>query len=492
MRLKEFTKIVAILGKQHKIKVKESTRWAANIDNRTVFYRREDIHDLSEDFVLGLTLHEIAHIHYTQSTPPAKDNPELHHRVMNMMEDEAVENIISGDYPNAGKILGSTKEEVLDSVTEMLPKMDKYSIHERAILYASIRFEGRKIAAKEDYEILGEKIFEIIDPKREMILNRKRTSNLIPIADEIVKMMIKEAGIPDQNAIERMRNDHNNGDGNMIDEEQRDKINAIKSRSGFKDSGAGNYSRISLIEEITDQSTMIGKRLRSILKRNNASEFGGRFRTGKLIAKRFVKIRASHDRHPFARRIVKGNQSYAFSIAVDVSGSMIDESIKANPISCAMSSMYMMGEALRYAGVPRGMVIFGSIAKEIAKMGKGQVRWEEMTSLEHEGGTFNAGTNIGEAMERCIEQLENVRAERKIMIVLTDGDSSIKRVEEAYKRAQKKEIEQIAIIIGNQTDSYSITQNFKREEIMNIPDTREPLMIGDAFIDILKRSIKES
>ena len=64
MKLNEFEKIAKMLAKEHKISIENGDSWAANIKNRKVFYRKEDIYNLSEDHILGLLLHEIGHIHY--------------------------------------------------------------------------------------------------------------------------------------------------------------------------------------------------------------------------------------------------------------------------------------------------------------------------------------------------------------------------------------------------------------------------------------------
>ena len=85
MRLNEFEKIINLLAKEHKVHIKEGENWACNIKDKTVFYNKENIYTLPEDHILGLTLHEIGHIHYTTDSPEVeKDtNKELLHLTMN-------------------------------------------------------------------------------------------------------------------------------------------------------------------------------------------------------------------------------------------------------------------------------------------------------------------------------------------------------------------------------------------------------------------------
>ena len=87
---------------------------------------------------------------------------------------------------------------------------------------------------------------------------------------------------------------------------------------------------------------------------------------------------------------------------------------------------------------------------------------------------------------RTQSELDKVTAERKIMVILTDGESSIDPIREQYKRAQKKDIEMVAITIG--LDS-TLGRIFKPSEHIRIEKTSD-CSVGNAFIKILKDAIK--
>lgn len=495
MKLQEFTKVAEMLSREHKIKFKEGRGWSANIKKRTVFYSKKDIYNLPEEHILGLLLHETAHIHYTTEVTFPKTNEEITFTTMNMIEDISIENIIKDDYPNAGEILESTREEVLDTLVKMLPKMENISIHEKALLYAAARFWNRGYETGiMPYEILGNKIAKIMTKNKKEILNRKATKDLLPIVKEIVKLLLKDAGALTEEEKREMKK--NNQDGKATEDKNQEKtkgelINKLKAGTGWK--GNENLStEVEYIGEIGDKATQIGKKLRSILKRNNSMEFGGRYRTGKLLAKRFVRIKVIKDRNPFTRRIIKSNQSYAFAIASDVSGSMFRGNYKNNPASYALTSMQMVGEALRYANVPRSMTIFGGNAITIAPMGKKQIRWEVMADYENLQKADSSNTNIDKAIKKCTQELTNIKAERKIMIVLTDGSSDLWSMKEAHKKAVNKEIECLGITIGQENARNYMDETFGKEKNITIKDTNNPELIGKAFIDILKASIKKS
>lgn len=493
MKLIEFEKVVELLGKEHKIKIRAGKGWAANIKDRDVFYRKDDIYNLPEEHILGLLLHEISHIHYTTDVKLPAKNKELTHSTLNMIEDISVENIISKDYPNAGEILESTKEEVLDTLVKMLPKMKNVSIYEKSLLYAAARFENRGYEfGIEPYEKLGNQVAEIMIKGKQEILERKATKDLLPMVEKIIKLMLKEAGEPTADEKREMMKNSQQGNANETQEQEKVKgsiIKTLKAGTGW----GGNVemsSQVTFIDKISDQASRIGKELRAVLKRNNAMEFGGRYRTGKLLAKRFVRIKVLKDRHPFARRIVKSNQSYAFAIASDVSGSMFNCGGGNDSASYALSSMHMVGEALRYAAIPRAMIIFGRRAITVAPMAKTQIRWETLANEKSIGAASQNDTDIAAAIDSCTHELNKIRAERKIMIILTDGSSDRYYMETAHKKAIDSNIECLGITIGR--GSYEMDEVFSEEKNIVIKDTYNSELIGKAFIDILKASIKKS
>jgi len=495
VKLIEFQKVEEMLAREHKISIREGQGWAANIEGRAVFYKKEDIYTLPEDHILGLLLHEIAHIHYTDQIGVPKKNEELTRVTLNMIEDISIENIIGKDYPNAAEILESTKAEVLDTLIKMLPAMKDVSIYEKSLLYAAARFENRGYAfGISKYEKLGEKISKIMLKQKKQILERKKTADLLPIVKEIVDLLIKEEGEPTESQKEKMAEiSGGEGNANSRQAEQKTKkeiIESLKAGQGWE-KGIKTSQAITFVDEISDQATRIGKQLRTVLKRNNAMEYAGRYRSGKLLAKRFVRVRALKDRNPFTRRIVKSNQSYAFAIASDVSGSMFGNG-KIDSASYALSSMHMVSEALRYAAIPRSLIVFGEKAKTISPMGRGQIRWDEIAGERNIQLADQGGTSIDKAIESCTNELEKVVAERKIMIVLTDGSSDLYEMEMAHKKATKAGIECLGITIGDDNYHSFMDTVFSTKKNITIPNTEDTNLIGEAFIKILKTSVSMS
>lgn len=495
MKLSEFTRIGDLLARQYRISIKEGSSWSANINKREVYFKKRDIYTLPEDHSLGLLLHEVAHIHYTSGVDYPAENQELLKTALNMLEDLVVEKIISNDYPNAGEILASTEQEVLDTLVRILPKLDE-SVQEKCLHYAAVRFRGRGYELNtSDYEIVGDEIAALMAKRQNELYGRKKTSDLLPLAKSIAEIILKRLGQPTAEQKSRMAMEADGQtNSDKYQESQKFRAQVIRQLGGrgFK---AGewplNDPRIKFVDKITDQSTKIGKRLRNILRRNNAMEFGGRYRTGKILAKRLVRMRVLRDKRAFARRIIKSNQSYAFAIASDVSGSMFGGGSEFQNSDYALSSMHMVAEALKMAGVPRSMIVFGSKAKVVAPMSRRSVRWHDLAADKFVKKAGQNATDIAAAIDACVSQLREIKAERKIMIVLTDGASDEYDVEVAHKKAKKAGIECIGITLGG--GSYSrLGKVFSDKRNIDISDTGNTAAIGDAFLKILKETITTS
>lgn len=492
MRSTDFERLGDILARQHQIRIHKSGKWAADIKSRSVFYNGPDIYSLEEDQILGLLLHEIAHIHYTTESGPYKDHKELMQSAINLIEDIAIEHIIGGDYPNAKEILDITREEVLTKLIDLLPTLQT-PLQEKAMLYGSAKFHGRGFeVGVSDYEVLGEKIAKVLEENKDKILTRKQTSDLVPVAEEIVKLIIQEAGdLNDEEKKQRNaqeRNDGKSGTTNTgaMGQIRKKLIESLKNTEAGFEAGSDLplAGGVEFVDAIGDQAQIVGKQIRATLKRNQAMEFSGRYRTGKLKAKSIKRIIVNKDARPFQRRIIKSNQSYAFAVTSDVSGSMFDDYGVDSTASKAMTGLWMVAEALRLAKVPRALFAFADNPSLLAKMGSAKISWVQVArqdKLEKAGG----GTNIGKAMIACINELKQARAERKIMIILTDGGDGSDRVREAYKEAKKEGIECIGIEIG----SGALAHVLKDKRSIQLTQAQAN-KIGEAFIKILKETVK--
>lgn len=499
MRSSDLDRIAALLSREHKIRIVPSDDWRSDEATKTVYYNKVDVFKLSEDHVLGLLMHEIGHIKHTSKIPAAKlgQHPELREEILNVLEDIRIEERMSRAYRNSREIIEMTRNESHDLLVRILHE-HQASLHEKALLYAGARFYGRGFAVPvNDYEILGEHVASLMKDKKNEIFDAPTTAALNPIAEEIEKLLISEGGQPTpqqkRNMQQRMQQRqtaalYGSKYGPGMDPIKRKIIEEMAKAAGKNASKLIKHyqsAEIGPVVEILEQSALIGKQLHGVLKRNNSREYGGRYRTGKLMAKRIYKTRASRDFKPFARAIVKSNKSYAFAIMSDVSGSMFGGRGTNNAASVATSSMLMAAEALRIAKVPRASFLFGNHLVPVGKMSSNTHHtYDDIEQTFHRGG---GGTETGKCLLEMLKELAPVDAERKIAIFFTDGQDNAETVRPALKFAEKHGIEIIGMFYGPYESP--VAEVLAKGNAYHLRNKEE---IPAAFIKSLKRTIKVS
>lgn len=495
MRLIEFTKIADILAKTYKIMVLEGQSWSCNIETKNVFYRKEDIITLPEEHILGLLLHEIAHIHYTTETTIKPPQPGIKTAILNMVEDHVIESIISKDYPNAGEILNSTVTELINKLLKILPTLT-ITEHERALLYASCKFVNRGFMFnKNPYQKTGNEIAELMIKRKNEIFQRKKTKDLLPLTEDILKILNDNLGTLSQLQDSRiLEEESNHTKAHSCSSQSNTKKALIKSmkKGKYGLDGDAPTTLYKPISEIIDNISTIGIQLRSILKINNAKTFGGRFRSGKTLTKRLIRSKTIKDNRIFAKEIIKNNKKYSFAIMADVSGSMNDACLKnyEKPVNYALSSLLMVATALKIAKIPRKLYLFAIETEEINQSTTTNINWEEIANQRLIKRTRTGGTYIETAINEGVNFLKQENTEKKILILLTDGDSNEYEIEKAYQKAKKENIECLAIIINRQNSA--LQEILPPKNVFLIPQESNGQDIGQAFITILKETVKQS
>jgi hypothetical protein len=509
----DFRRISDLLAKKHRIETVESDHWDSDIEKRKVIFNQNDVTDLADKQTIALLLHEIAHIHYTTKWKTEDhENKELELMGVKALEDIAVEYLIAKDYTNAEEILKETMKEVHDHLKKNLDGL-KITPYEKAVYYAIMEAENPGMMETEkDYEKAGKEMAEYITKKKEEIENREKTQSLTKNAKALTDIMLKYLEKPtEQQKKEMINRNRPGGRGNETgngDEQARMKSKMLNGVTGARAYEA-ERTVTNPITTITDQASHIGLKLLSILKANNAMKYEGRYRAGKLPNKRLIKIRTARDMRPFTKKVEKNNKSYAFTIAIDISGSMYHGNLYNNKetnhntkLNWALSSAFMTAEALKIAGVQRKIIYFGDQAKALETGEKEQVRWTELANIPLDIG---GGTNFDNAIKESLNTLENMSAERKILIMLTDGEDNISDdTRRRMENAKKEGIEYVGITL---TDRY---ENDEEEEWNNDDDddlhkpvlteafgtgnnlvlnTEKATDVGEAFIKILENKI---
>ena len=461
MQFKTFEKVIHLLTHEHQVRITAGREWSTNVDKKEIQYVYEDIEYLPELTVLGLILHEISHIHNT--TPIDTSNvklPPLTAFINHQIEDIATNKIMGEKYRNSKQILEDTIQEQIDETLDQLDDETDKTVtkYEKAIYYSTIKYHGRGYKKSiEDYEEAGEQIANFIKTKEKQISARAETEELLPITEEIKKILFDELGEPTEKEVSQMQTNLSNfitqpgedkskpvGTLNIPKSKIQDKVTkAIMAKNGYETGENNNNVRITEVTDITGKAQMVGTKIRNILKRNNASRFEGKFRSGKLITRKLVRAKTNQDGKIFAKKIIMGNQSYAFTIIIDASGSMFER----NKMSYSISTAKMIAEALRIANIPRSLFAFSDESARITNCDTKKLSWNKATHRDTIGKIMDHGTYPAPAIRTGIKDLKNQKVQRRIMIILTDGEFYAGDVEEAIQEAHKNKIETLGITI---------------------------------------------
>lgn len=513
-----------MLAAQHRITTLGGDSWSADIKKRIVNYNYNDVTELPDRQTVALLLHEIAHIHYTTNWETKDEkHKELEICTMDALEDMAVEYLISQDYTNAKEVLTETMKEVHDKLRKNLHTIP-ITRFEKAVTFAQLELtKPNFMQVKEPYEKAGVEVAKYIKENRKQIEERKNTIDLLLPTQDIIQIILKHLGeATDQEKQQMAQNQQGAGQGRTpSEEEQQQKPFWEKDNDSTKNAmndiisdllkgGNGNLSQRKAyiltdpITSITDQARTIGQRLANILKANNTTKYNGRYRSGKLPAKRLIKIRTSNDQRPFVKKIEQKNKSYAFVICTDVSGSMYEnddggkEENHKSPLNWALSSAYMTAEALRIAKVKRKLLMFGTTASVIRKDEEEIIRWTDVSDRKYRD--MINGTYYPEALIQGLGQLRKMKAERKILLMLTDGSEKVTpELTNICQKAKKEGIELIGITMEKNN---MIRQTFAPtngdEPILStlfgknnniVIDPEELDDTGTVFINILNKTI---
>jgi len=215
--------------------------------------------------------------------------------------------------------------------------------------------------------------------------------------------------------------------------------------------------------------------LNRTLKENMYNRYHGRFSSGKLNIKKLYKF-PLNDFKLFRRKGEIKDKDYAFSILVDVSGSMNGPRLEET-----MKGVVLMTETLGALEQPVEVTFFSSAFKTPKKFNT----VIDPIEIGHQAGQIiNGGTDIKEPFDLNLESLIKQPTKEKIMITLTDGDFSGSE-KKHIKSMQDKHAKVLHYGIGIDVN---LSDVFPGDRAININNVSE---IMPAFSRILKRHIKK-
>jgi nitric oxide reductase activation protein len=210
-----------------------------------------------------------------------------------------------------------------------------------------------------------------------------------------------------------------------------DKVNRAKTgpeEDPFRTILTKNYKNYSdSRSEVAPQISRFEQRARAIFKERKMQQWQSDRKSGQSVDIRKRITEVGKGVHPvqsraWEQRLTPSEKDFAIALLVDLSGSMSGQKIEQ-----AFKGAIVLTEPLKRLGITNGVFGFNSqlfVYKDFKQDLTPAVRARMGTMLEEARSGMNGSTDDGWALTHVSNWLEQLKAQQKFIIVLTDGESS--------------------------------------------------------------------
>ncbi len=220
-------------------------------------------------------------------------------------------------------------------------------------------------------------------------------------------------------------------------------------------------------------------------KRQTRGESGGHRDGDDVDVDRVVEEKTSNPRQtvdpeapiwtrPYSKE--DGPRDYAFTIVLDMSGSMHGERIYE-----ALKGLIIILEALQHFNIQVEIIGFNSRFFEIKPFDQ-PISKDVMAVIESCLGRVSGDTLMGKAIKDSTDRLKERTPKQKTMIVITDGDSG-DHVAPSIEEARQQGIEVIGVGIGQGTKK--VVSNFGESGVADVSIDR----LAEVLADLIRKTI---
>lgn len=284
----------------------------------------------------------------------------------------------------------------------------------------------------EDIKKRAEASFDSIEPIKKKETSREVAdildANIFPIVEDLFR------DFTDQNSIlERLFPDMNDGVAkNILDYSAKEAMGSAESSYGNKGNDKNPNPRMSgrsdstippewttgdyktLKDSVAQEIKQLVNRLTFIRREELVDRFESNQKRGKLNAKKLYKS-ATGSKRLFKKKLPNTDtvQSFAFSLCMDVSGSM-----RGDRIVHTTRAAIILGEVFKKMNIPFEFVVFSTGAKFIKAFDQTLDKKIE-TKIGGLAKHGDGGTNLDQGLE--VLKIHSRPEKNKVVIVLTDG-----------------------------------------------------------------------
>lgn len=392
----------------------------------------------------------------------------------------------SGEPKDDGESRGSSSSQELiqDEIQKMLEGM---SDEERQKLEEKTQAHAQKIIdelAEELSKQLQGKLIQNPKEKQEQEESDKKENKDNPESKEEIKSL-----------------DHKESKEQKESREKREKeINEVRKKlQEIADKDIGRYDRDR--REVAPIINRLTNDLRAIFSERRKTNTKTGFKSGRSIdiGRRITEIAKGIlpiDSHAWIKKERPTEKDYAFSVLVDLSGSMqngqkIEETFKA---------VIALSEVFNNLGMKFNIIGFNNRLHDFLKFGQ-KLDQEKRKAMEQMVREVNSHTSIGNpmfnddgwAVQQASQILSSQKESQKILIVLSDGQPepssahngsqfNLKKIVEDIEKKDQHEI--IGLGLGLGTDHVS---NYYKRSISDIPVQDLPIRLAQLLKKVVER-----
>lgn len=478
-------KIAAAISKDYKIKVNliHNGTGSAHTSQSTkeITVDMGAVYSQGEDYVIGLLLHEVAHIRFSpqqiDQTKISVTHPTIGGMIFNWLEDRRIDGMMSDEYGGAREFqqaVNTPANAELEAYMLKVPhSYDRYEregeerkgidprVWRNLLIYATLEAEGIDMSTAFIGEDTGSLQDIAVDElKRIYKSTNKRTTpaEVLALAKQAMHALVKFLPLKDMPP-------HNKPQGSGGGEhEPHGKLGL-----GGKGSGSTKYQLVEdqfltqADEDSRPQIAKLKKRLIAKLRDTEHQRFIGNQRRGRIDKKSLSRVARGNYR-VYRQKIEKKGKKYAFTVVLDTSGSMFDYGAHPN-IKTALQASITLIRSARGLGFPSSLVMFGSRAQVMLRS-KEPYKLDVLHQRVYnsEGQVYQGGTDITAGISKGIETLRSERG-HKILLLITDGSvhsSTKEQCRQLMANAAKHGIQSLIYYVG--VSDQKILQNPSAEK----------------------------
>ncbi len=470
--------IKTVSGKD--LRLVQANGWGS--DSKNFYYNPADLKDATDDEVLGLIFHQLARELYIETRKlAARGNAEKEYKhLLEALEDARADKLMVDKYNGADYYLTNVWHKVRKHTNPNIIPAVQFNYNVLAQGYGDTKaFRGdRNLVAG----------FKQARPHVDAYINAKSFVEALKHY-ELVKPFYP---VPDENEQNHM-NQMGGGlseDGmqrakrlvsQMLSAETKRNIEAVLENGGQGRGGEKIEKKLSpdamrYLEEVAKNTGTIQtlyRLINSVLVDNDTKRYIGRKKRGKIDARALHKLVMQSSDRIFKQQREQGGKDYAFSLSVDISGSMMHK----GRIESAFAGTVVLAEVLRKLGLPFQVHGFDEGTFNFKSMYKGL----QIASIGAIPSFVGGSTNDLEAIKFMRKGFEHVpQNTRKVAFVITDGDGDGRRVFDSVREMRLKEgIQTIGIGIGGVSE-HSLQQTYEKyvvvDNVSQLPTTLVNLM----------------